>query len=79
MPAYSISDPAVLAFIVLPLVVVALFVWGVGMAWRRAGASAAEARRAAIRTAGAAAAWMVLTDAAARCTRSTNEASCPFK
>jgi hypothetical protein len=66
LPAYSISDPAVLAFIVLPLVLVVGFVCGVAIAWRRSGASVADTRRAAIRTACGAAAWMALTDVAAR-------------
>lgn len=34
MPAYSLADPPVLAFILLPAVVGVLFVWGVGAAWR---------------------------------------------
>ena len=34
MPAYSLADPPVLAFILLPAVVGVLFVWGVGSTWR---------------------------------------------
>ena len=34
MPAYSLADPPVLAFILLPAAVGILFVWGVGAGWR---------------------------------------------
>jgi hypothetical protein len=66
IPAYSIGDPAVLTFIILPLVVAAAFAGAVAIAWRRSGASAAESRRAAIRAGCGAVAWMALTDIAAR-------------
>ena len=66
LPAYSVGDPAILAFTVLPLILVAGFVWGVTTAWRRSGARAAESRRVAIVAGCSAAAWMALTDFAAR-------------
>lgn len=60
------SDPAVLTFIILPLVVAAAFVCAVAIAWRRSGASVADARRAAMLAACGTAAWMTATDIAAR-------------
>lgn len=66
LPAYSVGDPAVLAFIILPLIVAAAFVGAVAIAWRRSGASLAESRRVAVLSACGAAAWMGATDIAAR-------------
>ncbi|HEY0874879.1 MAG TPA: hypothetical protein VGD94_15500 [Vicinamibacterales bacterium] len=66
LPAHSIGDPAVLTFIILPLVVAAAFVGAVAIAWRRSGASAADSRRAAFLSACGAAAWMAATGLAAR-------------
>jgi hypothetical protein len=43
MPAYSVTDPPVLAFLVLPLAVAALFVWGTAVAWRHSGDDGAAA------------------------------------
>ena len=60
------SDPAVLTFIILPLVVAAAFVCAVAIAWRRSGASVGDARRAAMLAACGTAAWMAATDIAAR-------------
>ena len=37
MPAYSLADPPVLAFVVLPAAVAILFVWGTAVAWHRTG------------------------------------------
>ena len=47
MPPYSLADPPVLAFVVLPAAIAILFVWGTAAAWRRTGhaASAAPGRR----------------------------------
>ena len=66
MPAYSLADLPVLAFIVIPIALVALMAWGVAHAWLRAGRPVAAARRAARVTAVCAAAWMGITAAAAR-------------
>jgi drug/metabolite transporter (DMT)-like permease len=59
------SDPAVAAFVAIPLLLVAALAWGVAAAWRRSGASADESTRAAALTVGAAAVWMALAWAAA--------------
>ena len=59
------SDPVVAAFVVIPLLLVAVLAWGVAAAWRRSGAPAAHAARAAGLTLVAAALWMLLTWAAA--------------
>ena len=65
MPSYSMRDPAVLAFVLIPLLLLGAFAWGVGAAWRRAGAARPAARRAASWSAAAGAAWMALTWGAA--------------
>jgi hypothetical protein len=65
MPAYRLTDPAVFAFVLIPVLLVITLVWCTVVAWRRAGASATAARRAGIATLFAAAAWMALTWAAA--------------
>ena len=65
MPAYPLTSPAVLAFIVIPLALLAAFGYGTATAWRRAGASKAAARRAALVALLAATAWMALTWTAA--------------
>jgi len=61
MPDYSYSDPVVLAFIVIPIVLAAGLTWAVAYAWRRSGASTAEATRAAALIATGSAAWMTVT------------------
>ena len=60
MPAYSLTDPPVLAFIVLPAAVGILFVWGIAAAWRRTGAGT-NAAVAAVRAAGFVLIWMGTT------------------
>ena len=65
MASYSLRDPAVLAFVVIPLLLLGAFAWGVDAAWRRTGAARPAARRAALWSAAAGAAWMVLTWGAA--------------
>src|SRR5436189_427429 len=60
MPPYSLADPPVLAFLVLPATVAVLFVWGTAAAWRRAG-QAASAGRAAMAAAAGALIWMGVT------------------
>ena len=60
MPAYSLADPPVLAFIVLPAAVAILFVWGIAAAWRRTGETAGAAV-AAVRASGFVLIWMATT------------------
>jgi hypothetical protein len=60
MPAYSLADPPVLTFLVLPAAVALLFVWGTAAAWRRAG-QAASAGRAAAKAAAGTLIWMGVT------------------
>jgi hypothetical protein len=59
------SDPAVAAFVVIPLLLVGLFAWGVAAAWKRSGAPAGESTRVAGLTVVIAALWMALSWAAA--------------
>jgi len=61
VPAYRLTEPAVAAFVVIPILLFAVLVWGVVAVWRRAGASTASSRRAGVITALAAGAWMALT------------------
>ena len=58
---FQFSDPAVAAFVVIPLGLFAILVWGVMVVWRRAGATPTESRRAGVMTALFAGLWMVLT------------------
>jgi hypothetical protein len=60
MPAYSLADPPVFAFVALPVAMAVLFVWGTAAAWRRAGDAAAASRTALMAAAGTAI-WMGVT------------------
>jgi len=61
LPPYSLSEPEVLAFVLIPLVLVALFGWAVYYSARKAGDTSAHARRTALLVVAAAAGWMALT------------------
>jgi hypothetical protein len=61
----SYADPAVAAFVVIPLLLAVAFVWSARTAWRRSGASPPAIARATAATAAATAAWMASTWAAA--------------
>jgi hypothetical protein len=63
---FSYSSPAVAAFIVLPAVLAALFLWGVIFSWRRSGADDATTGRAALLAGLLTFAWMAVTWTAAR-------------
>ena len=54
-------DLVILAFVVIPIALVAALAWGVAVSWRRAGAEPAAARRAGILTLLSSAAWMAIT------------------
>src|SRR5262245_2403496 len=60
------SDPAVAAFVLIPALLASALVWGTRFAWRRSGASDAEAIRASLAVGAATAAWMAATWLAAR-------------
>jgi hypothetical protein len=60
MPPYSLADPPVLEFFILPAVMAALFVWGTAAAWRRTGRADA-AGTAAVKAASGALIWMGVT------------------
>jgi hypothetical protein len=60
MPAYSLADPPVLAFLVLPTAVAVLFVWGIATAWHRTG-QATSAWRAALAASGLTLIWVSTT------------------
>lgn len=55
------SDPLVLAFVVIPVALAAGLAWGAAVAWRRAGADRSAARRAGVLTLAAAVVWMAAT------------------
>lgn len=61
MRDYNAFEPAPLTFIVLPVFLACLLVWGTAAAWRRSGAPIDAARRAAAATAIAACVWMAIT------------------
>jgi hypothetical protein len=60
MPAYSLADPPVLAFLILPVAMASLFVWGTAAAWGRTG-QAATAVLAAVKVGAGALIWMGVT------------------
>jgi hypothetical protein len=64
VPDYSYRDPAVAAFIVIPLLLVCVLVWGVRTAWRMSGAHEAAARTSGL-VGSLAAAWLAATWAVA--------------
>jgi hypothetical protein len=59
--ASLLIDPPLAAFVVIPLALLVILVWGVNAVWRRAGATAAASRRAGMITGVVAGLWMVLT------------------
>ena len=61
MPDFSYADPAVLAFVVIPLALAVGLIVAVAYAWRRAGEPVAETARATLLMAAGTAAWMGLT------------------
>jgi hypothetical protein len=58
---YSYSDPAIAAFIVIPIALVLVLVVGTGTAWMRDGASRSATRRVTLTVAVASIAWMAVT------------------
>jgi len=65
LPAYSLSDPSVLAFVVIPLALAAASTAAVWYAWRRSGETGLAAARATALMALGGAAWMAVTWAVA--------------
>lgn len=65
MPDYSLADPAVLAFVVIPLLLLAALAWGTHAAWRRSGAADAAAARAAAWSIAGSLLWMAASAAVA--------------
>ncbi len=61
LPRYPLTAPAVLAFVVIPIVLIGVFVWGVAAAWRRAGASSREAATVAVAVLVGSLAWLAAT------------------
>src|SRR5687768_11672376 len=59
--SFTYSEPAVLAFVVIPLILAATLAWAAGYAWRRAGAETARVVRAVTLTLAGTATWMSLT------------------
>jgi len=65
MPPYSSSDPAVLAFFAIPIILVFALIWATAAAWQRSGFGRPAAFRAATIAGIAALAWMAMTWAVA--------------
>lgn len=61
MPELALTDPAVLPFVVIPIVLVLLLLWGVAAASRRLGEPAPVRQRVLLWTAVIAAAWLAVT------------------
>lgn len=61
MPSYAPTEPAVLAFIIIPLLLVGALLWGVGAAARRLGEPEHRRHRALILTLVGAVVWMAAT------------------
>jgi hypothetical protein len=61
MPPYALSDPDVLAFIVIPVILVLVFVWAIAMSSHRSTGSRARAVRDGSIAAAGALLWMSLT------------------
>jgi hypothetical protein len=76
----SYSDPVVLAFVVIPLILAAALAWAAGYAWRRSGADTARVVRAVTLTLAATATWMSVTwvVAASGAFRQWNQLPPPF-
>jgi hypothetical protein len=66
IPGYSLSDPSVLAFIIIPVTLVLLLAYGGAAACRRAGETPRAARRVAVTTLVLAVVWMGATWTAAQ-------------
>jgi hypothetical protein len=58
---YSFSDPAIAAFMLIPIVLALALVAGTASAWRRDGASRSATRRAVIVVAAVSIAWMAVS------------------
>lgn len=61
MTGVHLTDPSVLAFLVIPLCLTSAFCVAVWVAWRRAGETSARARRTTVLVVAAAAIWMAVT------------------
>jgi hypothetical protein len=59
--AYNSLEPAPLTFVILPVLLACLLVWGTAAAWRRSGAPIDAVRRAVALSSVGAAAWMAVT------------------
>jgi hypothetical protein len=65
LPAYSFSEPSVLVFVVIPVLLAIALLAGIWYAWRRSGEPPAVAARATLLMAFGCAAWMGVTWAVA--------------
>lgn len=61
----SYADPATAAFVIIPVILMAVLMWGTAVAWTRSQRSRASASMAALAVGFAVASWMALTWAAA--------------
>jgi hypothetical protein len=66
MPSYALSDPAVAAFVIIPVLLSAIFAFGVAHAWQRSGASRSVATRAVTIAVAGASGWIAVTAAIAQ-------------
>jgi hypothetical protein len=61
VPAYPLTSPAVVTFILIPLALAVGLIYATAAAWRRSAAPRAETRRVAAIVAALAAVWMTIT------------------
>ena len=61
LPTLSYSDPAVAAFVAIPLLLVAALAWGSAIAWLRSGAAPRAATRGTVVVAAASIVWLAVT------------------
>ena len=59
--AFSYADPAVAAFVLIPLLLVAALAWGTHTAWRRSGATPSQSTHAALVAGATALVWMAVS------------------
>ncbi len=61
MPEYTLADPAVLPFVIIPIALTLLLLWGVAAAGRRRGEPAASLGKALLWTAVVSIGWLAIT------------------
>ena len=61
LPDYSLFEPSVMTFVVIPIALMVLLIWAVAAAWRAAGRPAASVRLTALATLAISVVWLNVT------------------